>query len=165
MLIRVSPRAFVVLVLEVLVVALCVALLWQNLKLRRQLVGAARAARSSGRFSAGDPLSTVSVLDLRGHATTLDLRRDRTVILIVDPRCDSCVAILKGISGPARVRVVSTATLETTRQLADVRTRDMTYVVNPGSREHRTKMTAYPQILLVDRGKVVRTCAALGECL
>ena len=152
--------------LEGAVVVLFLLLIWNNYTLRRQARAAAITVSEHG-FTARDVFPpAVPVIDVGGKAQTLDLRTARTTVAIVDPRCDSCRELVRTLRGASAVRVLSVAPLDETRRLAQQsRLVQATFALGQSlPRRFDSKLRIYPQLFIVDRGKVVRSCATLAEC-
>ena len=145
-------------VLESAVVVVFALLIWNNYTLRRQQVRAAAAA-SRQAFVPRDVFRTLPIIDPAGKAGVLDLTNGRSVVAIVDPRCESCRELIAQVGGTG-AHVISLA------PLAETRKRNVpAYVARaPLPREVERQLQIYPQLFVVDRGKVVRTCANLAEC-
>lgn len=162
-LVETRPRTDVLrTVLEVAVVAVFALLIWQNLALRRQARAAATPSVRQHAFVARDAIGSVPVLDLTGRPGVLDLQAGRTTIAIVDPRCDSCRELLATLRGAAGVVVLSVAPVGETQTLA--RESGLGAVVRALGAPVPAQFQIYPQLFVVDHGKVVRTCVSLAEC-
>ncbi|HEX8411782.1 MAG TPA: hypothetical protein VF883_23240 [Thermoanaerobaculia bacterium] len=147
--------------LETAVAVVFALLIWNNFTLRRQVVAAAAPAASRG-FAPGDVLPTVPATALDGSRRDLDLRAVRAVVAVADPRCESCRELLASVKDLPDVRVLSVAPLADSREGGMPAT---TYVVAhslPGAIAPR--FTVFPQLFVVDRGQIVRTCAKIAEC-
>ena len=152
-------------VLEALVAVVFLLLVWNNFTLRRQHAVAAAASRSARAFAPKDALAAVPVVDVTGKRRSLDLTKSRTTVVIVDPRCDSCREIIAELHSSRNAVVLSIAPLEPTAAMANqTKTAAPTYTVGAMPSEQAARFRTNPQILLVDQGRVVRTCAALREC-
>jgi hypothetical protein len=154
-------------VLEAAVVVVFLLLIWNNYTLRRQQVRAAAASKSAHGFVPKDVVGSIPTVALDGTRGTLDLRQARSIVAIVDPRCESCKDIIATLRPQPGLQVLSVAPLDETRAMA---TRSgltaVTRVLGeplPGSTG--AQYHVYPQVFVVDRGFVVRTCASVAECL
>jgi hypothetical protein len=149
--------------LESAVVVVFVLLVWSNLSLRRQHGHAAAAVRSARAFTVHDSISALPVVELSGAAGTLPLG-GRTIVAIVDPRCESCRELLARIRPDSGVQVLSVAPLAETQTMArDTGLAAVTHMLgNPQPPDPRLQI--YPQLFVVDQGHVVRTCASIVEC-
>lgn len=149
--------------LEAAVVLVFVLLVWSNYTLRRQQTRAAAAVRNEHAFVTGERIGVIPTLALDGTRRDLDLRTTRAVVAIVDPRCDSCRALLADVRGMPDVRVISVAPLHETRA-GDVP--PTTLVLPPPLPAGlASRFGVFPQLLVIDRGAVVRTCANVAECV
>ncbi|HEX2062189.1 MAG TPA: hypothetical protein VHK90_15735 [Thermoanaerobaculia bacterium] len=153
-------------VLEAAVVVVFALLIWNNYTLRRQQVRAAAAPSVQRGFVPKDWIGTVPVTDLAGNARLLDLHRGRNIVAIVDPRCESCREIIATLRGATDVRVLSVAPLAETRAAAETAgiAAITTVARAPLPRPIERQLRMYPQIFVVERGEVVRTCKTIAEC-
>ncbi|HEV7238829.1 MAG TPA: hypothetical protein VGQ36_06275 [Thermoanaerobaculia bacterium] len=166
---RVPRRTLPVLktILEVAVVVVFVLLIWNNFALRRQQqVRAAAAAKGLRGFTVREQVGVIPATALDGTKRDLDLRNTRAVVAIVNPSCDSCREILTSVRNAPDVRVLSVASLEETRAMAkDLGLGATTSVVaQPLPKALASRLQIYPQLFVLDRGEVVRTCARIEEC-
>ncbi|HEX6642697.1 MAG TPA: hypothetical protein VF215_16380, partial [Thermoanaerobaculia bacterium] len=117
-------------------------------------------------FVPRDALRTIPIVDVNGHAGTLDLQRGRTIVAIVDPRCESCRAIVNSMRGASGIRILSMAPLAETREMAQKTglTPAIAMLGKPVPMRLESQLQIYPQLFIVDGGKVVRSCASLEEC-
>jgi hypothetical protein len=149
--------------LEAAVVVIFAFLIWKNHSLRRQQALAAAAFQRARAFAAHDVISEVATVELSGQSGQIDLRDGRHVILVVDPRCDSCRGVLETL-GPPRpdLVVISVAPPDLTRTMAaQFRLAAVTHALRQPA---APQWQIYPQIFVVDRGQVVRTCLTVAEC-
>ena len=148
--------------LEAAVVIVFVLLVWNNATLRRREARAAAATRGEHGFVARERVGVIPATALDGTRRDLDLRETRAVVAIVDPRCDSCREILTSVEDMPDVRVLSVA------PPADSRAGGMpprTYVVaQPLPAGLASRFAVFPQLFVIDRGEIVRTCARVAEC-
>jgi hypothetical protein len=153
-------------ILEVAVVVVFVLLVWNNYSLRRQQIRAAAAKKSAHGFVAREQVGVIPATALDGRPRDLDLRATRAVVAIVNPSCDSCREILKAVRGASDVRVLSIASLAETQAAAqDLGLGATTSVVaQPLPKGLASRLQIYPQLFVLDRGEVVRTCARIEEC-
>jgi hypothetical protein len=153
--------------LEGAVVVLFLLLIGSNYTLRRQAHAAAITVSEHG-FVARDVFPpAIPVVDLQGKPRTLDLRTARTTVAIVDPRCESCRELVATLRDASNVRVLSVAPLEETRRMAGqsgLAGATFTLGISPLPKRFASKLQIYPQLFIVDGGKVVRSCATLAEC-
>jgi hypothetical protein len=152
--------------LEAAVVVVFLLLIWSNFTLRRQARAAAIPTISQHGFVPRDFIRTIPVLDVNGNAGTLDLQRGRTIVAIVDPRCDSCRELVVSMRGTPGIRVLSMAPREETRKMAEQSglTAVTSMLGKPLPTRLESQLQIYPQLFVVDGGKVVRSCATLAEC-
>lgn len=153
--------------LEVAVVVVFALLIWNNYTLRRQQLHAATAATASVRgFVPKDVIETLPIIALDGKHGTLDLRQSRSVIAVVDPRCESCKALIEKLRPQPGLHVLSVAPLAETRTMAEQSgLAEVTRIVGePLPARIGVQFHVYPQVFVVDRGMVVRTCATVSEC-
>ena len=162
------PRALSLrILLEAAVVVVFLLLIWNNYTLRRQQSGAAATRPATHRgFVPRDMLAQVPVTGLDGTRGTLDLQHRRGVVAIVDPRCDSCRELIATMRGASGVSVISLAPAEPTRAMAqEAGLLASTHLLaGPLPEAVEAQMHIYPQLFVVDRGRVMRTCATLAEC-
>jgi hypothetical protein len=162
------PRARVLRpLLEGAVVVVFMLLVWSNFTLRRQARAAAIPTVSQHGFVPRDALRTIPIVDVNGKPGTLDLQRGRTIVAIVDPRCESCRALVDSMRGSASgIRILSMAPLAETREMAQKTglTPAIAMLGQPIPRRLESQLQIYPQLFIVDSGKVVRSCATLEEC-
>ena len=154
-------------VLEVAFVGLFLLLIWNNFALRRQQARVAAAVSPARGFMVKDYVETIPTVDLNGRPGSLDLRGQRTIVAVIDPRCESCRELIASLRGARGVRVLSVAPPAVTRPLAERSgLAAVTSVVGqPLPKGNERQLQFFPQLFVVDRGKVVRTCASVGECV
>lgn len=146
--------------LEGAVVVMFLLLIWSNYTLRRQARAAAIPTVSQHGFVPRDYVESIPVIDLQGQTSTLDLRNGRTTIAIVDPRCDSCRELVASMHGDAEVRVISMSPAVESKTLGP-----QTLMLGKSLPQRlESKLQIYPQLFVVERGKVVRSCASMAEC-
>jgi hypothetical protein len=156
--------------LEIGFAILFVVLAWNNFTLRRQLAAAvatpARNGADAGYFITGDKLERLDVLDLSGRPAAVDFRSTRTLVAIVNPTCRSCVATVADLTGARNARVLSVASpAETAPLVAKAGLAPVTSIVPPNlGGDAGRKLVHFPQVLIVDKGMVVRTCKTVSEC-
>lgn len=153
-----QPRSRGIRILEIAVVALLVALVWNNYTLRRQQTRAAAASKLARGFVPKDQLYTIPVLGANG---AIDLTKQRSVVAVVDPRCDSCRELIATLRAAPDLHVISVAPPAETKQLAHLNARALGGPLPPAV---AAQFKIYPQLFVVDRGNVVRTCATIAEC-
>jgi hypothetical protein len=150
--------------LEVAVVVVFVLLVWNNFTLRRQQSRAAAAVKSSRGLNVRDQIGAIPAMALDGTPRDLDLRTTRGIVAIVNPGCESCRELMASTRGMPDVHLLSVASLEETRANAQALGPNAR-VVPPGvSGELGTRLQIYPQLFVIDRGEIVRTCAKIQEC-
>ncbi len=152
--------------LEAAVVVVFLLLIWNNYTLRRQQTGAAAGPPPARGFVPKDFISTIPTIALDGTRTTLDLRQSRSVVALVDPRCESCKELIATLRPRPGLHVLSIAPLPETRAMATKAglTASTRVLGEPPPARNAAQFLIYPQLFIVDRGKVVRTCATIGEC-
>ena len=150
--------------LEVAVVVVFAFLIWNNFTLRRQQTRAAAAVKSSRGFTVRDQLGALPVVTLDGKKRDLDLRTSRGVVAIVNPTCDSCRELVASTRGMPGVHVLSVASLEETRAQAKTLGPNTLVLAQRMGGELGSRLMIYPQLFVIDRGEVVRTCARIQEC-
>jgi len=148
--------------LEVAVVIVFALLVWNNYTLRRQQSRAAAVTKSERAFVARDQLEVIPATGLDGRRRDLDFRKGRAVVAIVDPRCESCREVLAAARNVPDLRILSVAPLAETR--AGNVPPSTSVVVQPLPGPTGARLSIFPQLFVVDRGQVVRTCANVGEC-
>jgi hypothetical protein len=147
--------------LEAAVVVVFALLIWNNFALRRQTAHAAAAFKSARAFAVHDSFGALPVTELTGARATLPID-GRIIVAIVDPQCDSCRALLADIRPDSGIQVLSVAPLpETTAMARNKRLTAITHVIETRD----PKLQIYPQLFVVEGGKVVRTCATVAECV
>lgn len=153
-------------VLEIGVVVLVALLIWKNFALRRQARAIAAAPVRQHAFVARDAVTSIPIVDLTGKRGALDLQSGRTTIAIVDPGCDSCRELVASLRGASGVRVLSLAPLDETRQLAAQSGLGaaVSAIGSPLPKPVAAQLQIYPQLFIVDHGRVVRTCLTIAEC-
>lgn len=153
-------------VLEAAVVVLFVLLIWNNFALRRQARAAAVPSIRQHAFVARDAVAYVPTIDLAGKPGGLDLRSGRTIVAIVDPRCESCRELIATLRGATGLRVLSVAPVAETRKMADEAglAASTSVLGTPLPKPIEAQLQIYPQLFIVDHGKVVRTCMTFAEC-
>jgi hypothetical protein len=152
-------------VLELAVVVVFALLIWNNYSLRRQQARSAAAVKSARAFAVHDSIDSLPVVEWNGSQRRLQLDR-RTIVAIVDPGCDSCRHLLAELRPESGAQVFSVASLAATRAMAEARgITAVTHVLgDSGVGPLDPRLHIYPQLFVVDRGKVVRTCASIDEC-
>lgn len=152
--------------LELAVVVVFLLLIWNNYTLRRQPVQGSAGAGPIRGFVPKDFIESIPTVALDGTRGTLDLRQSRNVVAIVDPRCESCKALIATLRPQPGLHVISVAPLAETRTMASAAglaaiTRSLG---EPLPARTAAQLHNYPQVFVVDRGQVVRTCATIAEC-
>jgi len=149
--------------LELVVIVVFGFLIRDNAVLRRQ-VRAAAASSAARAFVPGDSLKTVPALDVGGGPVTIDFMRSRSIVAIVDPRCASCETLVASLPGTPDLRVLSVAQVAETRTMAAKLGIAGNTSSVPFADTIARQLRIYPQLIVVDHGKVVRTCATIAEC-
>jgi len=150
--------------LEVAVVVVFVLLIWNNFTLRRQQTRAAAAVKIARGFAVHEQLGAIPATTLDGKRGDLDLRNARGIVAIVNPSCDSCRELVASARNAPDVHVLSAASLAETRALAkDLGPNTRVVAPNVGG-ELGARLKVYPQLFVIDRGRIVRTCAQIAEC-
>jgi hypothetical protein len=151
-------------VLSLMALAVFGIVLRQNRILRKQLTA---KLSSSDRFYVGDKLDRLQVTDMQGRAAVLELKERRTIVAVVQPGCQSCKLLLESVRPGGRTTVLSLATAAETRPIVEpmgIAPVTFSTAGQPMDAKIAAKLSFYPQILLIDRGAVVRTCASLQYC-
>jgi hypothetical protein len=136
----------------------------QNAKLRRQI--GARIA-SCDRLAAGDRIGRLPLTTLTGQQKPVDFTKGRRVLAIVDPTCGSCIRTMNEVRADPAATVVSVATAEATTPIAEkAGIASMTHTLASANlpAAMAQKLRYFPQIVLIDRGVVMRTCKSVAEC-
>jgi hypothetical protein len=162
---RPRTRSFRML-LEIAVVVVFALLIWNNYTLRRQQAAAAAGPPPARGFVPKDFIASVPTIALDGTRGTLDLRQSRSVVALVDPRCESCKELIATLRPQPNLHVLSVAPLAETRTMATQSglTAVTRILGEPLPARTAAQFHIYPQVFVVDRGKIVRTCATLAEC-
>ena len=150
--------------IQVAALAVLVVVVWQNYRLRRVL--SARAA-FAGQFFVGDVLPTIPVYDLAGRRKMIDLRPGRNTLAIIQPTCDSCAKTIQDARNTPSITVISLAPANLTEAAVEKAGISANIYTTAGVKlppKIARKVLKYPQIMLVDRGTVVRICATVSEC-
>jgi hypothetical protein len=161
---RLRPTRFI---LETAFVVVFALLIWNNYTMRRHASGHAAASMIPHRgFVPKDRIATLPTVDLTGRAGTLDLRNGRTLVAVVDPRCESCRELIATMRETPGARVLSVAPLDETRTMAKQAAllAPIAMVGTGVPKSIAPQLEIYPQLFVVDRGVVVRTCATVEEC-
>jgi len=144
--------------LEITVIVVFVLLLKQNWELRHL---AAKPAHSTA-FEAGQTLPPVKVTAADGKQGVLDPGSGRKLLLIGDPRCPSCETILQKMPAD-NAMVLSIANPDITRSSSFAsKYHGPIYSLAEAPRDPR--LHRVPQLLLVDSGRVVKTCTEPADC-
>lgn len=150
--------------LEVAVVVVFVLLIWNNFALRRQQALSAAAAKSTRGFVVREQIGAIPATTLDGRPNDLDLRNARGIVAIVNPTCESCRELVAASRTAPDVYVLAA----TSPAEAGAHAKDL----GPNARLLRPgiggtlgeRLRIYPQVVVIDRGEIVRTCARLEEC-
>lgn len=144
--------------MQIAVLVLFALALWHNGQLRRQL-GSIRRGNCE-QFAAEDTFPPLAVVDGIGREVTLDLVGRRQLLLIAEPGCPACEAHVKRIPEAGTILSVASEAATKASLLADATVR--VYALAKPARDVRLRRV--PQILLVDSGRIVRTCANARDC-
>lgn len=151
-------------VLEVAALVVLGLLVWKSSVLQRQLSEA--LSRQSQVLSVGQRMEQVPIIDLNGRSRQLDLRSSRNMVVVVDPSCASCGVVLSRLGSVPGVYVMSIGAPSAAKALAEKYDLvDNTFVIRPPLPDALDRgFRTFPQIVIVERGRVMRTCATLSEC-
>jgi hypothetical protein len=158
------PLPFLRTLLEVAVVVVFALLIWNNFSLRRQASHAAAAAKTTRGFAVTEKIGAIPATTLDGRPSDLDLRNTRGIVAIVNPTCESCRELVASTRGMPDVHVLSVASIEETRALAKDLGPNARVVTRSVGGALGTQLKIYPQLVVIDHGEVVRTCAKIAEC-
>ncbi|HET8775752.1 MAG TPA: hypothetical protein VFP80_18285 [Thermoanaerobaculia bacterium] len=151
-------------ILEVAVVVVFVFLIWNNFALRRQQSRTAAAAKSSRGFVVRDQIGVIPATMIDGRRNDLDLRNSRGIIAIVNPTCESCRELVASAHNAPDVHVLAyTSPAEAAAQAKNLGPAARYLPQNLGG-ALGDRLRIYPQVLVIDHGEIVRTCARLEEC-
>ncbi len=150
--------------LEVAVVVVFVLLIWNNFALRRQQGRSAAAVKSSRGFVVREQIGAIPAMTLDGRRNDLDLRNTRGIVAIVNPTCDSCRELMASARNAPDVYVLAA----TSPAEAGAHAKNLGPNARLLSRDTAgtlgERLRIYPQVLVIDHGEIVRTCARLEEC-
>jgi hypothetical protein len=158
------PLHFLRALLEVAVVVVFALLIWNNFTLRRQQTLAAAAVKTSRGLAAREKLGVIPATTLDGKQSDLDFRTTRGILAIVNPTCESCKELMASTRGVPGVHVLSAASLEETRAQAKNLDPNVRVLMPSVRGALGTQLRTYPQLVVIDHGEVVRTCAKIEEC-
>ena len=161
---RRSPAAVLKTVLEFAVVVVFGLLIWNNYTLRRERARSAAAVDFVRGVAAGERIGVIPALALDGRRRDLDLRDGRAIVAIVKPGCASCDPLIASARNEPDVHVLSVASLADTRALAKDLGPDPAVLAPPAGGGLAASLQIYPQLFVIDRGQIVRTCARIEEC-
>ncbi len=146
-------------------------LVWSNYSLRAQVRRAqtVRPAAAMRAFAVGERLDRVPVVRADGSAQTLDLTSGRMVVAVLNPSCGTCQTTLAQLGAALSVPSLIFASRDADAGLSAVAAkfglRDRAYTVSGSvSPQFRERFVINPQIFVIDRGKIVRTCDSVAEC-
>lgn len=149
--------------LEAAVVVVFVLLIRSNYALRRQQAMAAAALHHGRAFNTHDVVNEIRTIELSGQPDRIDLRGGRHLIAVVDPRCDSCRSVLQTLPPPPPgLVIISVAPADLSRTMAAEF--NLAAVTHALRQPAPSEWLVYPQLFIVDRGEVVRTCLTVAEC-
>lgn len=139
-------------------------MIWQNYKLRQMVAAVPHPAPSA--VTVRDRMMALPVMNLDNKSVALEFRGTRTMVAVVSPNCGSCEALLGQLPREPSTRVLSIGPLAATKAMAErYDIARQTFILTPSSpKELDRALRAYPQLFVVDRGQVVRTCATVAEC-
>jgi hypothetical protein len=152
--------------LELAVVVVFLFLIWNNYTLRRRPAAGVTPPSSRG-FVPKDFVESIPTIALDGTRGSIDLRQSRAVVALVDPRCESCKEIIATLRPQPDLHVLSVAPMPETRTMAtQAGLTAVTRILDEPRIPERNgvQFHIYPQVFVVDHGKVVRTCATIAEC-
>lgn len=150
--------------LEVAVVVVFALLIWNNYTLRRQQARSAAAAKSVRGFVVREQIGAIPAMTPDGRRSDLDLRNARGIIAIVNPSCESCRELIASARDAPGVHVLAVMSLAEARTLAKSLGPNVRILPQPLGGALGARLQIYPQVLVIDRGEIVRTCATLQEC-
>ena len=156
--------------LEVAVVIAIGGLIWSNYTLRARGARAQSARPATLQaFAVGERFDRIPVVRADGSAQTLDLTAGRTLVAVLNPSCGSCQTSLAQLGAISPLPSIVFAAKDSPPGLPEAAAkaglRDRVYTVaTAASPQFRERFVVNPQIFVVDRGKVVRTCASVAEC-
>ena len=149
-------------ILEGAVVVVFVLLIWNNYTLRQQQRIMAKAMSHGRGFAPQDSIGDVATVELSGRPAQLHLGQGRHVVAVVDPRCDSCRELVATLRPSPDLVVMTLAPPELARPMAAQA--GLTAMTHSLRQPLARPWLVYPQVFVVDRGKVVRTCLTVAEC-
>ena len=149
-------------ILEGAVVIVFALLIWNNYTLRQQQRIMAKALGQGRGFVPKDSIGEVNTTDLSGRPAQLHLGQGRHMVAVVDPRCDSCRELVATLRPSPGLVVFSIAPPELARPMAAPA--GLTAMTHSLRQPIARPWLTYPQLFVVDRGKVVRTCLTVAEC-
>ncbi len=151
-------------ILELGAIVVFCLLVWKNAELRRQLTSA--TGGQSRVLTAGQRLDGLQITDLNGQRRDFKPEAERSLVIVVDPGCGSCDRVLAAVPPTVQPYVLSIGKADATKKMAErYKLLSSTFLVQPPlpatlDRAFRSS----PQIVAVQRGSVMRTCATLLEC-
>lgn len=145
--------------LDVAVIVVFAFLLRQNWQLRHRT---AAPMAPPTLFEAGQTLPSVKVTAADGKTGVLNPGSGRKLLLIGDPHCPSCEAVLQKMpAGDAMV--LSIANPDTTRS-SSFTSKYHGPIYSLAEPPHDPRLNRVPQLLLVDARRIVRTCTDPRDC-
>lgn len=168
-------------ILEIGFVLLFLAVVWNNIVLRRQLTAMERrlressAAISTNTFRPGDRLESILLTEPEGREVLIDLRHAATPTLfaVIEPACESCaatgqqIARLRRDKPPYPTRIISLGNAEQSRAFAQRHGLEGDlYLLPPNAPlALRQKLLTYPQAFVAGLGgQITAVCRDVGEC-
>ncbi|HEX6095622.1 MAG TPA: hypothetical protein VF432_04795 [Thermoanaerobaculia bacterium] len=156
--------------LEALVLIAVVALVWSNYALRKRLKTPAFGSTAEVRaFAVGERLTRVPVTQPGRPNQVLDFTHRRALVAVVNPSCGTCQSIVEAAASNRSLEPVfftaRESAAELVRRAAPLGLSDRIFALDPSlPRPFQDRFVINPQIFIVDRGKVVRTCDNVPEC-
>jgi hypothetical protein len=150
--------------LEVAVVVVFALLIWNNFTLRRGQARSAAAAKSARGFAVREQIGAIPAMTLDGRRSDLDLRNARGIVAIVNPDCESCRELVASAGNAPDVHVLAVTPAADAHALAKSLGPQTRILPGPLGGLLGSRLQIYPQVLVIDHGWIVRTCATIQEC-
>ncbi len=151
-------------ILEVAVVVVFAFLVWNNYTLRRQQVRSAAAAKSTRGFAVNEQIGAIPAMSLDGRRNDLDLRNARGIVAIVNPSCDSCRELMASARNAPDVHLLAVTSPAEARARANELGPNTRILPPRLEGALGARLQTYPQVFVIDRGAIVRTCSRIDEC-
>jgi hypothetical protein len=167
-------------VLEAILIALFVAQLFINFKLRQRVVlledqlARMRAAANSDHYRVGEVVSPLPVRTLNGREFLLNPAavHRKMLLLFINPACDSCRTALNDLNtvdlNQLGIVVVAVSPAQINAMVDERHLADFTYVLIAQKTQANVlqKLSHIPLVLLVDEGgRIQRTCSRPLDCV